>query len=72
MFLLLIKIFPFVGKYSNDINLNVVVFPAPFVPKKPKHSPISKLKFKLFISFILLFFLQQLNIKFLLKYFDKF
>ena len=42
MFLLSIKIFPDVGNISFERHLNVVVFPAPFIPKNPKHSPYSK------------------------------
>ena len=44
------------------MHLNVVVFPAPFNPKRPKHSPFSKQKFKFFIAIVPLFFLQQKNI----------
>ena len=40
--LLSIYIFPEVGIISFDRHLKVVVFPAPFTPKKPKHSPYSK------------------------------
>ena len=41
------------------MHLNVVVFPAPFNPNNPKHSPGSTQKFKFFIAIIFLFFLQQ-------------
>ena len=34
------------------MHLKVVVFPAPFNPKSPKHSPGSTQKFKLFIAII--------------------
>ena len=39
------------------MHLKVVVFPAPFTPNNPKHSPYSIAKFKLFIAVLLL--LQQ-------------
>ena len=41
------------------MHLNVVVFPAPFNPNNPKHSPGSTQKFKFFIATIFLFLLQQ-------------
>ena len=42
------------------MHLKVVVFPAPFNPSNPKHSPGSTQKFKFFIATIfLLFFLQH-------------
>jgi len=37
--ILLIYTFPEVGFISPQSDLNVVVFPAPFVPSKVKHSP---------------------------------
>ena len=42
MFLLSIKILPNVGNISFDKHLNVVVFPAPLIPRNPKHSPYSR------------------------------
>ena len=42
IFLLSIKILPNVGNISFDKHLNVVVFPAPLIPRNPKHSPYSR------------------------------
>ena len=50
---------PFVGDISCVMHLNVVVFPAPFNPNNPKHSPGSTQKFKFFIATILFSLLQQ-------------
>ena len=47
-------IFPYEGDISFDKHLNVVVFPAPLVPKKPKISPDSKLNEIFFTASILL------------------
>ena len=41
------------------MHLKVEVFPAPFNPSKPKHSPVSTQKFKFFIAIIFSCFLQQ-------------
>ena len=41
------------------MHLKVEVFPAPFNPSKPKHSPVSTQKFKFFIAIIFSGFLQQ-------------
>ena len=43
------------------MHLNVVDFPAPFNPKSPKHSPLSKQKLKFFIASLPFFLLQQQN-----------
>ena len=42
--LLSIYIFPDVWNTLFDKHLNVVVFPAPFIPNNPKHSPYSRQK----------------------------
>ena len=44
------------------MHLNVVDFPAPFNPKSPKHSPLSKQKLKFFIASLPFFLLQQQNV----------
>ena len=44
------------------MHLNVDVFPAPFNPNKPKHSPGSTQKFKFFIAIIFFCFLQQVHL----------
>ncbi len=43
------------------MHLNVVVFPAPFNPKSPKHSPFSKQKIKFFIAILPLSFPKHGN-----------
>ena len=44
------------------MHLNVVVLPAPFNPKIPKHSPFFIPKFKFLIAIISLFFDLQQNV----------
>ena len=53
-----IKISPLSGDISCVIHLNVVVFPAPFKPNNPKHSPGSMQ------NYLLLHALFFLNIHF--------
>ena len=47
------------GDNSWVIHLKVVVFPAPFKPNRPKHSPFSTQKFKFLIATISSFLEQQ-------------
>ena len=52
------------------IHLNVVVLPAPFNPKRPKHSPRFIQKFKFLIAITSLFaFLKQPFLYIFLKFF---
>ena len=45
MFVFLIFIMPGFGFISLQRHLKTVVFPAPFVPISPKHSPFSTLNY---------------------------
>ena len=60
--LLSIRILPYDGVYSFDRHLNVVVLPAPFTPRKPKHSPYSKQNDKFLTAFVIVFSLLQKKI----------
>ena len=65
-----INILPYDGVYSFDKHLNVVVLPAPFTPRKPKHSPYSKQNDKFLTAFVIVFSVLQNTL--FLKFFIKF
>ena len=56
------NILPLFWENSCVIHLKVVVFPEPFGPNIPKHSPSSKQKFKFFIAVTSFFLDLQHNI----------